>query len=51
MGSANNGLPEDQPARNEALAALRQDPGLHQLLPFFLEYGTDQVRDEVRAGG
>jgi transcription initiation factor TFIID subunit 6 len=34
--------------RNAALASLRSDPGLHQLLPYFLQFVSEKVTHKLR---
>jgi transcription initiation factor TFIID subunit 6 len=35
-------------ARNAALASLRNDPGLHQLLPYFLQFVSERVTHKLK---
>lgn len=35
---------EGDDMRNAALGSLRNDPGLHQLVPYFVSWGGEQVR-------
>eukprot|EP00730_Choanoeca_flexa_P014864 TRINITY_DN6652_c0_g1_i2.p1 TRINITY_DN6652_c0_g1~~TRINITY_DN6652_c0_g1_i2.p1 ORF type:complete len:541 (+),score=109.52 TRINITY_DN6652_c0_g1_i2:26-1624(+) len=45
-----DGLPAatSEDDRTQALLALEEDPGLHQLLPFFIEFVTDKVAANLK---
>ncbi|EGW31775.1 uncharacterized protein SPAPADRAFT_62369 [Spathaspora passalidarum NRRL Y-27907] len=40
--------PEKEPLRQAALSSLRSDPGLHQLVPYFTQFVSAQITDQLR---
>jgi transcription initiation factor TFIID subunit 6 len=41
-------LGDAQELRSSALESLAQDPGQHQLVPFFIEFATDKVTHNLK---
>lgn len=40
--------PEKESLREAALSSLRTDPGLHQLVPYFIQFVAEQVTNQLR---
>lgn len=40
--------PEKEPLREAALSSLRTDPGLHQLVPYFIQFVAEQITNQLR---
>lgn len=40
--------PEKESLKNAALTSLKSDPGLHQLVPYFIQFVAEQITNELR---
>lgn len=40
--------PEQEPLKEAAFSSLRSDPGLHQLVPYFIQFVAEQVTNQLR---
>ncbi|RCK64499.1 Transcription initiation factor TFIID subunit 6 [Candida viswanathii] len=40
--------PEKEHLRNAALTSLKNDPGLHQLVPYFIQFVAEQITNQLR---
>jgi transcription initiation factor TFIID subunit 6 len=40
--------PEKEPLQNAALNSLKNDPGLHQLEPYFIQFVAEQITNQLR---
>ncbi|CAK9438984.1 uncharacterized protein LODBEIA_P32080 [Lodderomyces beijingensis] len=40
--------PEKESLKNAALTSLKSDPGLHQLVPYFIQFVAEQVTNQLR---
>lgn len=41
--------PEKEHLKNAALTSLKNDPGLHQLVPYFIQFVAEQVTNQLRS--
>ncbi|KAI5952689.1 taf6 [Candida jiufengensis] len=40
--------PEEESLKNAALQSLKSDPGLHQLVPYFIQFVAEQITNQLR---